>query len=143
MSKTNKGQNVYTRIALFTWSSLIFWSDFTSITWFHNFDPNSQCWSAVYQFSLNFTNLTIFSRGFLRYNINKSPCSLFYYVILILKPFILMTGECVEFFNIWCEAIPFHSYDLRWGREIALKSYANRKQSCKVRNLREFSFLQK
>ena len=113
MSKTNKGQNVYTRIALFTWSSLIFWSDFTSITWFHNFDPNSQCWSAVDQ------NFHLISQIWLYFS------SLIFHLILIPKPFIFLTGECVDFLNIWCEAIPFHSYDLRWGREIALKSYAN------------------
>ena len=32
--------------------------------------------------------------------------------------------------------------DLYWGEEIALKSYVDRKQSCKVRSPRDFYFAQ-
>ena len=59
----------------------------------------------------------------------------------------LLSGESIYILthernlNIWCGAI-HGCCDLCWAEEIALKSYVDRKQSCRVRSPRDFYFAQ-
>ena len=50
--------------------------------------------------------------------------------------------ECVHFVNIWCHAIHSHVIYTE-ARKLLLRLYADRKQTCKVRNPRDFPFAKK